>query len=132
MWYKYLEEYLMIDSSSRKIDPKYQTALPNNLASRLVLDRLQTDKRLREVIYFKTRNSSIELEKVLKKGECCVLNTLKDSQSCIGHFSKHAIIRTIPLSEKLREKDQLCLPFSIFENACRENESTDHLRWKKS
>ncbi|CAG8733941.1 25741_t:CDS:2, partial [Gigaspora margarita] len=98
----------MIDSSSHQIDPRYQTASPNNLASRLVFGRLQTDKRLKEVIYFKTRNGSTELEKVLKKGECkvlieywtttktqdillevvnkckgCVLNMLKDSQSCI-------------------------------------------------
>ncbi|CAG8533413.1 41365_t:CDS:1, partial [Gigaspora margarita] len=42
-------------------------ASPNNLVSRLVLGRLQTDKRLRKVIYFKTRNGSTELGKVLKK-----------------------------------------------------------------
>ncbi|CAG8851101.1 7462_t:CDS:1, partial [Gigaspora margarita] len=62
-------ENLMIDSSSCQIDPRYQMALPNNLISRLVFGRLQTDKRLREIIYFKTRNSLIELGKVLKKGE---------------------------------------------------------------
>ncbi|CAG8812148.1 12992_t:CDS:2, partial [Gigaspora margarita] len=95
-------------SSSRQIDPRYQMASLNNLALRLVFGKLQTDKRLKEVIYFKTRNSSTELEKVLKKRECkvliehwtttktqnvplkvvnkckgCMLNMLKDSQSCI-------------------------------------------------
>ncbi|CAG8830062.1 37032_t:CDS:1, partial [Gigaspora margarita] len=48
-------------------------ASPNNLTSRLIFSRLQTDKRLREIIYFRTRNSSTELEKVLKKEEYKVL-----------------------------------------------------------
>ncbi|CAG8801489.1 5927_t:CDS:1, partial [Gigaspora margarita] len=104
-------------TSTCQIDPRYQMALPNNFISRLVLGRLQTDKKLREIIYFRTRNGLTELEKVLKKGEykvlikhwtttktqnvphevvnkCkgCVLNMLKDSQSCIERFSKHVII----------------------------------------
>ncbi|CAG8816378.1 2787_t:CDS:2, partial [Gigaspora margarita] len=130
----------MIDSGSCQIVPRYQTASSNNLTSRLIFGRLQTDKRLRKVIYFKTRNGSTEIGKVLKKGKCkvliehwtttktqnvplevvnkckgCVLNILKDSQSCIGRFLKYAIIGAIPFSEKLKEKDQLLLPFSEIE-----------------
>ncbi|CAG8830840.1 8070_t:CDS:2, partial [Gigaspora margarita] len=124
------KENLMINSSSRQIDSRYQTASPNNLTSRLVFGRLQMDKRSKEIIYLRTRNGSTELGKVLKKEEYKVLiehwttikiqnvplevvnkckgyvfNMFKDSQSYIGHFLKQAIIGAIPLLEKLREKD---------------------------
>ncbi|CAG8637757.1 41784_t:CDS:2, partial [Gigaspora margarita] len=99
----------------RQIDPRYQTATPNNLAFRLVFSRLQTDKRLREGIYFKTRNGLTELGKVLKK-------EIQNRQSCIGHYSKHAIIGAIPFSEKLKEINQLLVPLSMFKNTYRDNE----------
>ncbi|CAG8816816.1 43932_t:CDS:2, partial [Gigaspora margarita] len=58
---------------------------------------------------------------VVNKCKGCALNMLKDSQSYIGHYSKHAIIGAIPHSEKLKKIDQLLVLFSIFENTYRNN-----------
>ncbi|CAG8818886.1 30368_t:CDS:2, partial [Gigaspora margarita] len=105
-----------MDSSTRQIITSYQAKSPNNLASRMAFSRLQEDNRHKEGIYFKTKNSSIELGKVIKKGEnrvfaehwlttkdqntstrtvnkCkgCSLNSVKDSQISPEMFGRSCI-----------------------------------------
>ncbi|CAG8853446.1 20553_t:CDS:1, partial [Gigaspora margarita] len=141
-WFKFLEERLIIDPSTCQIDTSYYTRTLNNLASRLVLNRLQEDNRHKEGIYFKTKNSSIELGKVLKKGgnrilvehwisakaqnhmtrtvsKCkgCALNTLKASPNCVSRIYKHNIIGVFPSSEKLSEAGHLLISPEMFERS---------------
>ncbi|CAG8814633.1 43970_t:CDS:2, partial [Gigaspora margarita] len=117
----------MTDTSMHQVDPRYQMAIPNNLASRLVFSRLQTDKRSREALdNNKTQNI---IFKVINKCKGCAFNMLKDRQSYIGRYLKYAIIRAIFLSEKLEKSDQLLVPFSIFENTYRGNEYVGNLEF---
>ncbi|CAG8535486.1 20842_t:CDS:2, partial [Gigaspora margarita] len=110
-------------TSMRQIDSRYQIAIPNNLASRLIFGKVLKKRECKVLIehWTITQFQNILFE-VVNKCKGCTLNMLKNKQSCIGYYPKHAIIGAIPLSKKLKERDQLLVLFSMFKNIYRDNE----------